>query len=137
MPPGPVYSWLAVAHSALVILDVQPSSLLHANEAWLRQLEIASTPRTSFSEMVPEQQLRGDTTVASVLLEPSSSSTTVPGIAETRPPAAELPIPSADVNLSRLDAPPSQHLQIPESDAPVVDVLLVNHLNSLYILKPV
>jgi hypothetical protein len=111
MPPGPLYNWLAVAHSALVILDhalqyraaqvtrvgsirlsqsrqrgarggvyektqeevkdveeivpstadeplssepthVQPSSLLHANEAWLRQLEIAATPRTSLSEMV-------------------------------------------------------------------------------------
>jgi hypothetical protein len=24
---------------------VQPSSLLHANEAWLRQLEISTTPR--------------------------------------------------------------------------------------------
>ncbi|KAI0262262.1 ABC1 family-domain-containing protein [Russula aff. rugulosa BPL654] len=197
MPPGPVYNWLAVAHSALVILDhalqyraaqvtrgvlpsthvsqsrqpgarggagagagvfekarqqevvvevkdvveemvpsrataddplsseptlVQQSSLLRANEAWLRQLEIAVTPRTSWSEMVSEQQLRGDTTVASMLPEPSSSSTTVP---ETRPPPAaeEPPKPAADVNLSRSDAPPSQHLQIPESDAPVVDVL--------------
>ena len=177
MPPGPVYSWLAVAHSALVILDhalhyraaqvarvgsirvsqnrkqgvrsgvyektqeevkdveevvpltaadeplssepthVQPSSLLHANEAWLRQLEIAAIPRISLSEMVPaEQQLRGDTTVKSMLLEPSSSSTTVPGIAETRPPAAEPPIPAAGVNPSI-------------SDAPVVDVLLMNRLN--------
>ena len=208
MPPGPVYNWLAVAHSALVILDhalqyraaqvtrgvlpstrvsqsrqpgarggaggvfekvrqqevevevkdvveetvpsraladdplsseptlVQQSSLLRANEAWLRQLEIAVTPRTSRSEMVPEQQLRCDTTVASMLLEPSSSSTTVPpGIAETRPPPAaeEPPIPAADVNLSRSDAPPSQHLQIPESDAPAVDVrtLSSNSLNSL------
>jgi hypothetical protein len=170
MPPGPVHGWLAVVHSALVILDhalqyraaqvtrgvgsirvsqsrqggvrggvyektqgeeeevkdadeplssepthVQPSSLLHANEAWLRQLEIAATPRT-------EKQLRGYTAVTSVLLEPSSSSTTAPGIAETRPPTAEPPTPAADVNLSRSDAPPSQHLQIPESDAPVVDV---------------
>jgi hypothetical protein len=199
MPPGPVYNWLAVAHSALVILDhalqyraaqvtrgvlpsthvsqsrqpgargggaggvfekaqqeevevevevkdvveemvpstataddplsseptlVQQSSLLRANEAWLRQLEIAVTPRTSRSEMVPELQLRGDTTVASMLLEPGSSSTTVPGIAETRPPPAaeEPPIPAADVNLSRSDAPPSQHLQMPGSDAPAVDV---------------
>ena len=208
MPPGPVYNWLAVAHSALVILDhalqyraaqvtrgvlpsahvsqslqpgarggagggvfektrqqevvevkdvveemgpsrataddplsseptlVQQSSLLRANEAWLRQLEIAVAPRTSRSEMVPEQQLRGDTTVASMLPESSSSSTTVPpGIAETRPPPAaeEPPIPAADVNLSRSDAPPSQHLQIPESDAPAVDVrtLSSNSLNSL------
>jgi hypothetical protein len=64
---------------------VQPSSLLHANEAWLRQLETPTTPRATLSEMVPEQQLRGDTTVTSMLLEPSSSSTTVRGIAETRP----------------------------------------------------
>jgi hypothetical protein len=144
MPRGLVYNWLAVAHSALVILDhalqyraaratrvgsirisqsrkrgarggvyentqqgmkdveeivpstadeplssepthVQPSSLLRANEAWLRQLEISTTPRASLFEMVPEQQLRGDTTVASMLLEPGSSSTTVRGIAETRP----------------------------------------------------
>ena len=177
MPPGPVYNWLAVAHSALVILDhalqyraaqvtragsirvsqslqrgarggvyenmqeevkdvdveeivpstadeplssepthVQPSSLLHANEAWLRQLEIAATPRTSLSEMVPEQQLQDDTIVASMLLEPSSSSepTTVPGITETRSPAAEPPVPAADINLSTLDAPrleSSRHLQ--------------------------
>jgi hypothetical protein len=34
---------------------VQPSSLLHANEAWLRQLEISTTSRASLSEMVPEQ----------------------------------------------------------------------------------
>ena len=189
MPPGPVHSWLAVVHSALVILDhalqyraaqvgslrvsqsrqrgarsgvyektqeevkdveemvsststadepllsepthVQPSSLLHANEAWLRQLEIAATPRTSLSEMVPEQQLRGDATVASMLLEPSSSPTTVPGITETPP------MPAADVNLSRSDAPLSQHLQMPESGAPVVDVFLINCLDFLYVLKPV
>jgi hypothetical protein len=160
MPPGLVYNWLAVAHSALVILDhaleyraaqvtrvggnrisqsrklralsgvyektqqgmedveeivpstadeslsskpthVQPSSLLHANEAWLRQLEISTTPRASLSEVVTEQQPRGDTTVASMLLEPSSSLTTVRRIAETRPPAAEPPMPAADANLSR------------------------------------
>jgi hypothetical protein len=190
MPPGPVYGWLAVVHSALVIIDhalqyraaqvtrgvggirvpqsrqrgvrggggyektqeeeevvvvvrdieemvpstadeplpsepthVQPSSLLHANEAWLRQLEIVATPRTSLSEMVPELQLRGYTTVTSMLLEPSFSPTTVSGIAEARLPAAEPRTPAADfVNLSRSDAPPSQHVQIPESDAPVVGV---------------
>ena len=71
-------------------LSSEPNSyptLLHPNEAWLRQLEIAVTPRTSLSEMVPEHQLPNDTTGASMLLEPSSSSTTVPGIAETRPTA--------------------------------------------------
>jgi hypothetical protein len=198
MPPGPVYNWLAVAHSALVILDhalqyraaqvqvtrvgsirvsqsrqrgarggvyekaqegvkdveeivpstadeplssepthVQPSSLLHANEAWLRQLEIAATPRTSLSEMVPEQQLRGDATAPSMLVEPSSSSTTVPGITETRPPAAEPPMPSADVNISGSDVPPFRDLSIPEPVAPADDVILINRLNFLYILKPV
>jgi hypothetical protein len=194
MPPGLVYNWLAVAHSALVILDhalqyraaptrvtrvgsnrisqsrkrgarggvyektqqgmkdaeeivpstadeplssepthVQPSSLLHADEAWLRQLEISTTPRASLSEMVPEQQLRGDTTVASMLLELSSSSTTVRGIAKTRPPAAEPPMPAADVNLSRSDAPPPQHLPIPESetDAPADDVLYSSSVVSI------
>jgi hypothetical protein len=196
--PGLVYNWLAVAHSALVILDhalqyraaparvtrvgsnrisqsrkrrarggvyektqqgmkdveeivpstadeplssepthVQPSSLLYANESWPRQLEISTTPRATLSEMVPEQQIRGDTTVASVPLELSSSSTTVRGIAETRPPAAEPSLPAADVNLSRSDAPPPQHLPIPESDAPADDMLLINRLNFLYILKPV
>ena len=33
---------------------VQPSSVLHANEAWLRQLEIVATPRTSLFETVSE-----------------------------------------------------------------------------------
>jgi hypothetical protein len=103
---------------------VRSSSLLHVNEAWFRQLEIATTPRTSLSEMVPGKQLGGDTTVVLMLLELTSSSTTVSGIAETQPPAAEPPMPAADVDLSR-------------SDVPVDDVLLVNHLNLLYILKPV
>ena len=178
MPPGPVYNWLAVAHSALMILDralqyraaqvtrvesirvsqswqrgaragvhektreevkdvevivrstadeprssgptcVQSSSLLHANEAWLRQLEITATPRTSLFETVSEPQLRGDTTVASRLLEPSSSSTTVPGIAETRPHAAEPPMPAADVNLSRSAAPVDDVLSHQPSQSPV------------------
>jgi hypothetical protein len=81
---------------------------------------------------VSEPQLRDDSTIASMLLEPSSSSTTVPGIAETQPPAAEHPMPATDVNLSRSDAPPPQLLPIPESNALADDVLL----NSLYILKP-
>jgi hypothetical protein len=175
MPPGPVYNWLAVAHSALVIAlqcraaqvtrvgsvrvaqgprrgarggvyegtqeevkdveemvpstadkllsseptHVQPSSLLHANEAWLRQLEIAATPRTSLFETVSEPQVRGDTTVAPTLLQPSSTSTTILSTAAARPPAA---------NLSTFDAPPSQHLPISESDAPQDDVLLIDHL---------
>jgi hypothetical protein len=46
-------------------------------------------------------------------------------------------MPAADVNLSGSGAPPSQHLPIPESDAPVDDVLLINRLNLLYILEPV
>ena len=179
MPPGPLYNWLAVAHSALVILDhalqyraaqatragsirvsqsrqrgargdvyaktredsevtvkdveeivpstadeplssepthVQPSSLLYANEAWLRQLEIAATPRASLSETVSEQELRGETTVASMLLEQSSSSTTVPGIAETRPRTAEPPTHTSDVALSISDTPSPEHLPIPEPE---------------------
>ena len=116
------------------LTHVQPSSLLHANEAWLRQLEMAATPQTPLSGVVPEQQLRGDATAASILRDPSSSLTAVPGIADTRPPADSIPI--ADVMLSRSDAHPSQYLQVPESDEPVVDVLLFNCLNFLYILNP-
>ncbi len=195
MPPGSVYNWLAVAHSALVILDhallyraaqvtrvgirvprrrkrgacggvsenwqeeakefeeqvastadeplpsrptyVQPSSLLNANEAWLRQLEIAATPRTSLFETVSERQVRSGATVASTLLKPSSTSTTILATDEAGPAAAEPPTLAADVNLSRLDAPSSQHLSVPESEAPNNDVLIINHLNFLYILKPV
>ena len=173
MPPGPVFNWLAVAHSALVILDhalqfraaqvarvggirasqsrqqargdggmsengkeakevveelvtriadespsgpiyVQPSSLLHANNAWLRQLEIAATPQISLLKTVSEQQLRRHTSGASTLLEPSTS---VPTTAEAKPPAAEpLMFAVDDVNLFRPDAPSSQHPPIPESD---------------------
>ena len=192
MPPGPVYNWLAVAHSALVILDhalqyraaqvtrvggirvsqsrqrgarggvyekpqdvkdveeivlstgdeplsseqthVQQSSLLHANEAWLGQLEIAATPRTSLSESIPGQQLRGDTTVASTLLEPSSSSTAVPGFTKTRPPAAESPLPPADVNLSSSDAPrleSSRHLQ--SSKVPSSRIGRLFHYGGIYL----
>jgi hypothetical protein len=191
MPPGPVFNWLAVAHSALVILDhalqfraaqvarvggirasqslqrardggmyengkeakgvvkelvtrtadespsgptyVQPSSLLHANDAWLSQLEIAATTKTSLPETVSEQQLR-DTTAASTLLEPSS---TFPTTAEAGPPAAEPLVLAADVNLSRLDVPSSQHLSKPESDTSPDDVLLHCHLNFPLTLKPV
>ena len=190
MPPGPVFNWLAVAHSALAILDhalqfraaqvarvggirasqsrqrargsgggiyesekeakdvveelvtriadesssgltfVQPSSLLHANDAWLRQLEIAATPQLSLSETVSELQLREDTTGASTLLEPN---TLIPTTAEARPPAAELPMLAIDdVNLSRPDGPLSQHPPIPESDAsPDVRTPLNRHLNLL------
>jgi hypothetical protein len=187
MPPGPVFNWLAVAHSALVILDhalqyraaqvtrvgasirvsqsrqraprsgengrqakdvveveelvvtppttadageppsgptrVQPSSLGHANEAWLSQIGIAATPQTSLPEAIMEQQqLRGDTTGVSKLLEPSS---TIPAPEARHPPAAEPSVPDADVDISRPDAPLSPpHLPIPESDASPDDVLL-------------
>jgi hypothetical protein len=185
MPPGPVFNWLAVAHSALVILDhalqyraaqvtrvggsirvsqsrqresrggvyengqqtkgvveelvvrpaadaseppsrptyVQPSSLVYANEAWLGKLEIPATPRTSPPETVSEQQLRGDMTGASTLLEPN---TNIPATAKARPPAAEPLILAADVSL---DAPSSRHLPIPEIDTSPDDVLLNHHLN--------
>ncbi|KAH9970265.1 hypothetical protein BJV74DRAFT_262735 [Russula compacta] len=181
MPPGPVFNWLAVAHSALVILDhalqhraaqvtrvgcirvsqskerarsvderepeakdaeelvkpadeshslgpthVQPSSLLHANEAWLRQLEIAATPLHSLSETVSsEQRLRGDTAGGSASFEP----TTLPTTVEASPPTSDPPIRAADVNLSGMDAPSSQHIPAPESDPPPHDVLPNCHLD--------
>lgn len=179
MPPGPVFNWLAVAHSALVILDhalqhraaqvarvgylrvsqgkeqarsvyereqeakdaeepvqpadeslslgsthVQPSSLLHANEAWLRQLEIAAAPLHSLSETVSEQQLRGDKAGGSAPL-----STTFPTTAEASPPTADPLMRAADVNLSRLNTPSSQHLPAPELDALPHNVLPNCHLD--------
>lgn len=193
MPPGSVYNWLAVAHSALAILDhalqyraaqvgsirvsqvrqqgarggvyektkdevkddveelfastadephssdptfVRPSSLLHANEAWLRQLKIAATPRTSSFETISEPQVRGGATVASTLPQPSSTSTTILDSTAERPPATEPLILTADVNLSSSDTPASQNLSIPKSDAPHDDVLL-HHSFLLCILKPV
>jgi hypothetical protein len=107
-----------------------------AHETWFRQLEIAATPRTSSSERVPEQQPLGDTTEASTTRAGLLPDNHFPGIAETRLPAAEPPMPVVNINLSRSDAPPPQHLSIPESDGPVDNVLL-NHVNFLYILKPV
>ena len=95
---------------------VLPSSLVHANDAWLRQLEISATPQTPPPEPVSEHQ---DTIVSSTLLGPCSTIT---------PTAAHTPEPPftrvADVNLSRLDAPLSQHAPILESDALPGDVLL-------------
>ena len=179
MPPGPVFNWLAVAHSALVILDhalqfraaqvtrvrvsqsrqrargndrvgvyksgqgekeivkeqvtpiadepssgpthVLPSSLLHANDAWLRQLQMAATPQTPPPEPVSEHQ---HTNVASTLLGPCSTIT--PTAAHIAEPFTRV----ADVNLSRLDASLSQHAPILESDALPGDVLLSPSLES-------
>ena len=182
MPPGPVFNWLAVAHSALVIFDhalhfraaqvtrvgglrvsqsqqraqggdhvgvykngqeakeiveeqvipiadepssgpthVLPSSLVHANDAWLRQLEIAATPQTPPPEPVSEHQ---HTTVPTTLLGPCSTIT--PTAVHTAEPFTRV----ADINLSRLDAPLSQHAPIPESDASPDDVLLSPSLES-------
>ena len=39
---------------------------------------------------------------------------------------------TADVNLSISDTPPSQHLTIPESDAPQDEVLVLDRLFSIY-----
>ena len=105
-PSGPTY--------------VPPSTLLHANYAWLRQLEIAATPQTLLSETVFEQQ---HTAVASTPLEPNF---TISATAEARPPAIEPVVLAADVNLSRLDARPSEHPPIPESDV-LPDEVLLNH----------
>jgi hypothetical protein len=179
MPPGPVFNWLAVAHSALVILDhalqyraaqvtrtggirvsqrrqrargddrvgvykngqeakevleeqvthiadeppsgpthVLPSSLLHANDAWLRQLEIAATPQASPPDSVLEKQ---HTTVA--------STSTITLTAE--PSLAAKPFTLvADVSLSRLDAPLSQHAPILEPNASPDNLLLLPSLES-------
>ena len=86
---------------------VLPSSLLHANDAWLRQLERAATPQTPLPETVLEQQ-----------------HFTISATAEARPSAIKPVVPAADVNLSRLDARSSGHPPIPESDILPDEVLL-------------
>ena len=97
---------------------VLASSLLHANDAWLRQLEIAATPQTPLPETVLEQQ---HTAVDSTPLEPKF---TISATAEARPPAVEPVVLAADVNLSRLDARLPRHPPIPESDVLPDEVLL-------------
>jgi hypothetical protein len=180
MPPGPVFNWLAVAHSALVILDhalqhraaqltrvggirvvrghkqprgfregerrekdggepaattdeshsqgssayVLPNSLLAANEAWLKQIEVVATPLASLLEKVLEHQPRDERTEVSKSREPNSTSTTLPITAESGPHAADLLVPAADTNFSRVDAPLSQDPHIPESNALPHDVLI-------------
>ena len=177
MPPSPVFNWLAVAHSALVILDhalqhraaqvarvggirvsqsqerpsglnereqggkaveelvtptdespplptyVQPSSLLHANEAWLRQIEITATPLASLLETFIKQQVR-ERTETSEPLQSNLTSTALPTTAETNLHEADSTVPTADVNSSRLGDPSSQDLQLPVSEAPPHDVYL-------------
>jgi len=167
MPPSPVFNWLAVAHSALVILDhalqhraaqvarvggirvsqsqerpsglnereqatdespplptyVQPSSLLHANEAWLRQIEITATPLASLLETFIKQQVR-ERTETSEPLQSNLTSTALPTTAETNLHEADSTVPTADVNPSRLGDPLSQDLQLPVSEAPPHDVYL-------------
>ena len=92
-PSGPTY--------------VLPSSLLHSNDAWLRQLERAATPQIPLPETVLEQQ-----------------HFTISATAEARPSAIKPVVPAADVNLSRLDARSSGHPPIPESDILPDEVLL-------------
>jgi hypothetical protein len=185
MPPGPVFNWLAVAHSALVILDhalqhraaqvarvggirvsqgqrrargldksewrerdveepvaatdesrsqgssayVLPNSLSPANEAWLKQIEIAATPLASLLETMLEHQLRDETTEVSRPREPpNSTSTALPITAEAGPHAIDPLVLTADTNLSRVDVPSFQDSHIPESEAPPDDVLLSRHL---------
>ena len=103
-PPGPSY--------------VLANSLLHANDAWLRQLERAATPQTPPPETVLEQQR---TAVDSTPVEPKF---TISATAEARPPAVEPVVHAADVNLSRLDARSPRHPPIPESDVLPDEVLL-------------
>jgi len=175
MPPSPVFNWLAVAHSALVILDhalqhraaqvarvggirvsqsqkrtnglheseqggkaveelitpidespplptyVQPSSLLHANEAWLRQIEITGTPLASLLETFIEQQVRERTEISEPL-QPNSTSPALPTTAEANLHEADSLVPAADINASRIGIPSSQDLQLPVSEAPPHDV---------------
>jgi hypothetical protein len=179
MPPGPVFNWLAVAHSALVILDhalqhraaqitrvggirvvqtqkqsrglregerrekdeeepaaatdeshsqgssayVLPSSLLHANEAWLKQIEVVATPLASLLNTVLEHQPRDERTEASKLRKPNSTSTTLPITAEAGPHAADPLVPAANTNFSRADVPLFQDPHTPESNVPPHDVL--------------
>jgi hypothetical protein len=185
MPPGPAFNWLAVAHSALVILDhalqhraaqvtrvggtrisqcqkrtrgpsesdrrekdeeelvtptdespaqestyVRPSSLLHANEAWLRQLEVAATPLASLLETILEQQPRDKRTEASEPLEPNSTSSTLPTTARTRSQATDPLVLAADIKLSRPDVSSPQDPQVSEPQAPPHDVLLDPHLRN-------
>ena len=185
MPPSPVFNWLAVAHSALVILDhalqhraaqvarvgsirvsqgqgrpsalhereqggkaveelvtptdgspppvsnyVQPSSLLHANEAWLRQIEITATPLASLLETSIKQQVR-ETTKVPEPLQPISTSTALPTAAETKLHEADSHFHTADMNPSRLATPSPQDLQLPVSETPPHDVFLNPSLNLL------
>jgi len=187
MPPGPVFNWLAVAHSAFVILDhalqhraaqltraggicvsqsqkrahgvnengqdakdveepvtpadepipprpthdVRTSSLRHANEAWVRQLEIAGSPLTSLPGTVTEPQFPSatDTTWASSTstsapFEMDSTSTTLPTIPDPGPFTTGSPMPAAGTDLFRLDVPPSQQPPIPPLDESPQEVLL-------------
>jgi hypothetical protein len=184
MPPGPVYNWLAVAQSALVILDhalkhraaqvarvggipssqsqkrtrgpdeskqgeedakervsttdeshsqgsstyVLPNSLLYANEAWLKQIEVVATPLASLLETALEPQLRHERIESSKPREPNTTLAALPTTAEVGPHAADSFTLSADTNLSRLDVPSSQDLHIPGSYAPPHDVHPCRHL---------
>ena len=184
MPPSPVFNWLAVAHSALVILDhalqhraaqvarvggirvsqsqkrpsglneseqggkaieelvtptdesplestyVLPSSLLHANEAWLRQIEIAATPLASPLETFIKQQVR-ETTEISETLQPNSTSTVLPTTVGASLHEADSLVLTADIDPSRQGIPSSQGLQLPVSETPPQDVVINSPFNLL------
>jgi hypothetical protein len=106
---------------------VRPSSLLHSNEACLRQLEVAATQLASLLETVLEQQLLYERTKGSEPLESNSTSTTRLTTAEARPHAADPLVLAIDINLSGLDVPSPQGLQVPEPEAPPHDVGLDRH----------
>jgi hypothetical protein len=103
---------------------VRPSSLLHANEACFRQLEVAAIQLESLLENILEQQLLDERTKASEPLESNSTSTTQLTTAEARPHAADPLVLAIDINLSGLDVPLLQGLQVLEPEAPPHDVLL-------------
>jgi hypothetical protein len=100
---------------------VQPSSLLHANEAWLRQIEITATPLASLLETFIKQQVR-ETTEIPEPLQPNSTSTALPAAAEANLHEADSHFPTADIDPSRLAIPSSRDLQLPVSEPPPHDV---------------
>ena len=116
--PGPVSTY------------VQPSSLLRANEAWLRQIEITATPLASLLETFIEQQVR-ETTEISEPLQPNSTSTALSATAEADLHEADSHVLAADINPSELDIPSSHDLQLPVSQAPPHDVFLNPPFNLL------
>jgi hypothetical protein len=116
MPPGPLYNWLAVAHSALVILD-------HA-----LQYRAAQVTRVGSIRVSPSRQRGARSDVYEKTQEDAKD------VEEIVPSTTEPPMHASDINISRSNAPPPI---LPEPDAPANDVCLIYRRNFLYILKHV